>query len=325
MEGYCIPVGTNGDWVAGHGGEIGENSYIRGMFYVFVINGRKDKEFILPEIQAQIAGLDIASEIYVTTAVGDATRFVRLYCSFKKDHENLCFVACGGCGTANEVASACAGFPKVQMAVMEYGFTNDFLKSYPGRNFKSVKALVEGEVRKTDIIKCNNDYALNVANFGFDASVAYFGGLYSMMGKSRPFQKGIVKSILKARRNHFVVKVDGRKVSRFLTLQCAAANGKYYGGEYCCAPEADTEDGLIDFVFVYSCTLLSFLAILPHFKRGDFLQSAFCRRRMLYMKAKKVEITCPDLKYGCLDGEMVPSTKFVLEILPGAINLRLPR
>lgn len=67
------------------------------MKYIFVINGRYDKNDSLPEIQKQIDELCPGAMQYRTIGVGDGTRFVRSYCEFHQKEE-VCFVACGGRG-----------------------------------------------------------------------------------------------------------------------------------------------------------------------------------------------------------------------------------
>ncbi|MBP5210501.1 MAG: hypothetical protein J6Z27_01510, partial [Bacteroidales bacterium] len=100
------------------------------MRYIFVVNGRRDKSHIMPDLQKQIEEVTIDHIIYETKGVGDGTRYVRLYCEFH-DKEEICFVACGGSGTTNEVAAGIIGFENKYMAILSYGTSNDFIKYYP--------------------------------------------------------------------------------------------------------------------------------------------------------------------------------------------------
>lgn len=67
------------------------------MYYIFVINGREDRAWILEEIKHQIQASNVRFdyETYVTRGVGDGTRFVKIYCDLHPQSE-VCFVACGG-------------------------------------------------------------------------------------------------------------------------------------------------------------------------------------------------------------------------------------
>ena len=82
------------------------------MYYIFIVNGREDKGHILEDLNRQIqeVGVGLDYEIYRTRGVGDGTRFVRIYCDLHPAAK-VCFVACGGSGTMNEVASNSANDP----------------------------------------------------------------------------------------------------------------------------------------------------------------------------------------------------------------------
>ena len=295
------------------------------MHYVFVVNNRSDKAFIREEVVRQTDGLDISHEIYLTIGVGDATRFVRSYCTFNPEKE-VCFVACGGCGTLNEVVSAMVGFGAKSVAFLAMGNTNDFAKNYPGRNFASVRDILQGEHVKVDIIKANDDYAINVINIGFDAMVSYKANALVDSGRAKnAYARAIVSSIFHDRFKRLGIVADGERISRWHTLLCTLGNGRWCGGDYLCTPRAVLDDGLMDMTYVRSCPLSVFLMLLKHYKGGTQFESSICRRWMTLRKVKKVEVTSRELLYVSLDGEIVASTSYVFEILPGAIELLLPK
>ena len=91
------------------------------MKHIFVINPAAGQVDSTNEIKSYLeqnhAELDY--EIYVTTAIGDATRFVSDYCR-QHDGEAVRFYACGGDGTLCEVVSGAAERQNVQVAVYPY-------------------------------------------------------------------------------------------------------------------------------------------------------------------------------------------------------------
>ena len=294
------------------------------MKYIFVINGRDDKACFLEDIQKQIDELCPGAIQYRTIGVGDGTRFVRTYCEFHQKEE-VCFVACGGSGTVNEVGAGLIGYEMKSMAVLAYGTTNDFTKYYPGRNHRSLRDIIQnGETVRIDAIRCNDDYSFNVINIGFDSNAAYETNLYLEAGVKNGYQRGVLKSILTSRFNNFKVVVDGEKITKGLTLLCTVANGQYCGGTFRCAPRARNDDGLMEVCLIRGVSLLSFLIILPKFTRGEHLDNGFCMRRMVYRQARKVEISCKDLMHVSLDGEIIASDHFDMEIIDKAVTLRLP-
>lgn len=293
------------------------------MHYIFIVNGRSDKQFIMDELEPQLKSAPIQYEIYKTTGEGDATRFVRIYCDFHPADE-VCFVACGGTGTLSEVVNGVVGAQNKRVALMAYGSGNNFTLHFPGRNFKSVKDLIAGETVVSDVIKCNNDYSINVINLGFDSMAAYYGSQYILKGKDKPYLRGTIRSIFLNRFNNYRIVVDGERMSRGTTMFCTIANASYYGQNYRCAPNAKIDDGIMDVEVNRSTTLLTFAIMYKYFKDGRHVTNKFCRRRMKFKDAKHVDISSKSLIYLCVDGETVASRHFVIDIIDKAVTLQLP-
>lgn len=294
-----------------------------GMLYIFVINGREDKAFIMDDLMPQLKEVSIKYEIYKTTGEGDATRYVRMYCDFHRE-ETVCFVACGGTGTLSEVVNGVIGFENKSVALLAYGSGNNFTLHFPGRNFRSVKDMIDGETQVSDVIKCNNDYSINVINLGFDSMAAYWGAQFILKGKDKPYLRGTVRSIILHRFNNYRITVDGERLTRGTTMFCTIANASHYGQNYKCAPNAVIDDGLMEVEVNRSTTLLAFVIMYRFFKDGRHVTNAFCRRRMKFRSARHVEISSKSLIYLCVDGETVASRHFDIDVIDKAVTLRLP-
>lgn len=294
------------------------------MYYIFVVNGRADKkDVILDAIKPQLEKLSIKHEIYITTSESDATRFVHLYCDFHEDDE-VCFVACGGTGTLSEVVNGVVESKNKSVALLAFGAGNNFIHNFPERDFNSIQDMIEGEEMKSDVIKCNNDYAINVVNLGFDSMAAYYGGQYILMGKDKPYVRGTVRSVLMNRFNNFRIVVDGERLTRGTTMFCTIANASFYGQNFKCAPYARIDDGHMDVNVVRSTFLLTFALMYKHFVIGEHYTNPFCRRRMKFRNARHVDISSKSLIYLCVDGELVASRHFEIDLLDKAVTLRLP-
>lgn len=294
------------------------------MYWIFVINGREDKRFIDDDLLPQLEGVDIEYELYHTQSEGDATRFVRIYCDFHPEDE-VCFVACGGNGTMSEVTAGIVGSKNKSAALLAYGATSSFSCYFPGRNFRSVKDLIEGETMQSDIIKCNNEYSINVANFGFDSMCGFYGDMYIREGKSKPYLRGTLRALLFNRVNNFRIIVDGKRMSRGLTMMCVVANAKYYGEFYQCAPNAKIDDGYFDVVVARFCPLLIFLILFGKFKTGEYVNSKFARIVFKFCKGRHIEASSKNLIYLLVDGETVASTHFNIDLLDKAVTIRIPK
>lgn len=303
------------------------------MKYIFVINGRADKAGARSQIEqmlAQEAG-DTLYDTYITRGIGDGTRYTHVYCDLHPD-EDVCFVACGGDGTINEVASGLVGFQHKTLGVLALGgHGNDFIKYYSGRDtcsgpdFRSVRALLLGNDQQIDILRVNDSYSINVCNFGFDSVVASTANRINAKGENKnAYRMGVVRGILTGRYNRIHVAADGELLSGRRMLLCTLANNNYVGGEFRCAPYAQNNDGLIEVCFAPTMSLLHFLKILPIYTRGEHLEHPVGKKRFIYRQARHVEVSSPDTIELCLDGEMLPGTHFNIDIIPQAITLRVP-
>ena len=295
------------------------------MRYIFIINGRPDKAAFREEVERQLAQCSLEDyTMYVTTGVGDGTRHVRIWCDLHRD-EPACFVACGASGMANEVASGIIGSPNKCMAIWAFGGTCDFTKYYPDRDFTSLKKLLAGEKKAIDVIRANDSYAINMACVGFSASVAAEANHYIEEGKNNPYRRGVLAALFTSRRNNIRVTADGKRLNRRHIFMADIANGHYSGGQYLTTPWAKNDDGLMDVVLVRPMTLIAFVLVLRHYKVGTHLTNRFCQRRVKYLQATHIDLTSPDLITLSLDGEIVASSSFSIDVLPGALNIILPR
>lgn len=287
-------------------------------------------------------------EIYTTLGEGDATRFVRLYCDLHPEEE-VCFVACGGNGIINEVATGLVGYSeylesssqktvvpnsqlkkqnsKFTMAILYIGgTTKDILINFPGRDFFSVKEMLAGTVTPVDIIKLNDSYSLNVCNIGFNSKVASRANELIVKGKSahEAYTRGVVNALLTSRFNRIKVIVDGERITRGFMVLCTIANGQRVGGEFNCAPNAKVDDGLIEVCLLRSMSLLRLLMLIPLYRSGEHIGSRLGKNKIIYRQAREVEVSSKDLIDVYLDGELLTGSRFEVKILPGAVPLRLP-
>ena len=308
------------------------------MKYIYIINGRPDKAAQYQEFFDQLKEIPHLHEVYTTLGEGDATRYVRLYCDLHPEEE-VCFVACGGNGIINGVASGLVGYAQSgeeaawlsankSMAVLYFGgATEDFIINFPGRNFRSVKDMLEGTVSPTDIIQVNDSYSLNVCNIGFNSKVASRANELVAKGKSahEAYTRGVINAILTSRFNRIKVFVDGERIARGPMVLCTFANGRRVGGEFNCAPSAKVNDGLIDVCYFRAMSLLRLLALIPLYRKGTHIGSRAGGKYVLFRHAREVTITSKDLIDIYLDGEQLPGSQFQLKVLPGALPLRLPK
>ena len=308
------------------------------MKYIYIVNGRADKASQYREFYEQLGEIPHQHEVYTTMGEGDATRYVRLYCDLHPE-EDVCFVACGGNGIINGVASGLVGYANSSeqaarecsnktVAILYFGgATEDFIINFPGRNFRSIRDMLNGTVTPTDVIQVNDSYCLNVCNIGFNSKVASRANELVAEGKSahQAYTRGVINAFLTSRFNRIRITVDGEPIARGPMVLCTVANGRRVGGEFNCAPEAKVDDGLMDVCYFRAMSLLRLLTLFPLYRSGHHIGSRAGRNKVLYRQARQVTISSKDLIDIYIDGEQLPGSQFDLRILPGALPLRLPK
>ncbi|KWW30997.1 MAG: hypothetical protein AUK63_680 [bacterium P3] len=300
------------------------------MKYTFILNGRSDRQHDADHIRQMLTVYasthadNFQYDTYLTQGEGDATRYVHIYCDLHPA-EQVCFVACGGDGMINEVVSGMAGFDHKTLAILAIGsLANDFIKNFPESDFQSIEALVEGQNRQIDILRVNDNYSINVCNFGFDSVVARVANNIISHGGRNAYRWGIVAGIFAGRYNRISVKVDGHRMPGRRMLLCTLANGRYVGGEFLCAPYARIDDGLIEVCHCRTMSLLRLLLSMDDYRHGLHLKRKRHQSKFIYRQARHVEVTSKETIYLCLDGELLPGSRFNIDILPSAITFREP-
>ena len=130
------------------------------------------------------------------------------------------FYACGGDGTANEIASAVIGFDG---------------------DFMSVRSQLNGKSRKVDVMKYTSKlgneeqtgYCLNMFNIGFDCNVvetAFKLRKKKFFAGATAYQSAILFNFIKKRGACLDIYEDGEQIREGKMLLCAISNGSYCGG-----------------------------------------------------------------------------------------------
>ena len=300
------------------------------MKYVFVINPKAGDQNRGEAIKAAAAKLPQREqcEFYTTQKEGDAISFVRTWCG-EHPQEQVCFIACGGDGTINEVFNGAVGYPQAAVTCYPSGSGNDFVKVFGGaEKFLDLEKLLNAPVQKLDLLKVGDRYSVNVVNFGFDTTVAItINNHRAKTGKGgkNVYTKGVVTALIKSMKNSCTVKADGEVLNpNGKALLCTVANGQYVGGSFKCAPRARTDDGLMEICLIKPISRFRFVKILSTYTNGKHLDDPKMQDIVIYRQAKKVEITAPEGFAYSLDGEIIYENKFTVEIAEGILDLAVP-
>ena len=271
-------------------------------------------------------------KIYITKAIGDATRYIKEYI---KNNGPARFIACGGDGTFNEVLNGVQDCADAQIGVIPIGTGNDFCRNFDG-SFDDISEQLKGDSIKCDAIRYTTETTegvvsgecANMLNIGFDCNVA---DMTANM-KKKPFISGSVAylvstltNLIEKRGANLKIEIDDEVKHCGKLLLTSIANGCYCGGGVKSNPLASVSNGTININIVKDVPRLKFLRLLPSYINGTFLNVKNINDVVFNTNCRKIVITPLDGKMRlCIDGEIIDAGRTTLEISPGAFNFIIP-
>ena len=274
------------------------------MKHLFIINPAAGSRNQTEDYRKKIAevcearGLDYS--IRVSGAPGRCCKIAR---EAAESGQAIRIYACGGDGTLNEVVNGAAGFDNVSVTVISGGSGNDFARMFSDPNaFKSLERLLDAEEVTFDLIKCNEDYSLNICSVGLDARIGHDVANYKrlpLLSGFRAYAVSTVVNVVRGISEHYVVEVDGQRFDGDFTMICAC-NGRFYGGGFCPVPAADPTDGKLEVLLVKEVSRLKVAQVVGAYKDGKYTNFPDLIR---HFSTNHVRIICDKPTGINLDGE----------------------
>ena len=264
----------------------------------------------------------LSYEIRVSTAPGECARIARQAAQTGKE---LRLYACGGDGTLNEVVSGAAGFPNAAVTVFSGGSGNDFVKIFDEpRAFFDLNRLMDADEATFDLIRCNDDYALNICSVGLDARIGTDVSNYKrlpLLSGFRAYAASTVVNIIKGIAEHYVVEINGETIDGDQTFVCVCS-GRFYGGGFNPIPEADPSDGKLDVLLVKKLSRVQIPAIIGKYKNGRYKELGHIAT---YYQTDRVVIRCDKPTSINVDGEQRIATVADIRIADEKIRFFYPK
>ena len=296
------------------------------MTHLFIINpaaGSRNRTDDYSEVIHKICReRGLSYEVRVSTAPGECRRIAR---EAAETGEELRIYACGGDGTLNEVVQGAAGFDNVAVSVFSGGSGNDFVKLFDDpKAFFDLERLLDAQEDTFDLIKCNDDIALNICSVGLDARIGTDVSHYKrlpLLSGFRAYAASTVVNVIKGISEHYVIEIDGIRIDGRQTLICAC-NGRFYGGGFNPVPEADPADGMLNVLLVKAVSRLQVAGVIGKYKNGRYRELPELVR---HFRTNKIKILCDKPTAINLDGELRVATEITIEIAPEKIRFFYPR
>jgi len=239
-------------------------------------------------------------------------------------------VVVGGDGTLNEVVNGVAG-SGAELAVLPTGTGQDFGRTYgiPAKLDDAIRLALDGNPRAIDVGRASfvgpdggqaTRYFANVGSAGMSGAVARRANSMSKrLGGRATFYYALVREFVAWKNTDVTVTFDsGERRGRMHDV--IVANGKWHGGGMKLAPGAEPDDGLFDIVLIGDVTKLDFVTTSPKLYKGGHVHHP----RVDVVRSATVSIESAAPMPLELDGEQDGTTPARLEIVPGALRVRLP-
>ena len=237
------------------------------------------------------------------------------------------FLAVGGDGTAHEIVNGIfsAGPPahRVALGFLPFGTGNSFLRDFTkDGSAASIAALLHDRKRPVDLLHLTHAageiYSFNLVSVGFAADVAAIANRYFKPIGHLGYLVGVFVRLAQSRRRAFTLRADDDSAwddRRCLFL--SFNNSKYTGGTMLVAPDADTSDGLIEFVRWGPVGRLNMLRLLPGLYDGSHIKHPLASRKPV----RRIEFNIGEPVDATIDGEVFTLELQTLDILPAALDV----
>ena len=274
------------------------------MKHLFIINpaagSRNRTEEYSQVIHKICRARKVDYEIRVSTAPGECARIAR---EAAQTGQELRLYACGGDGTLNEVVCGAAGYDNAAVTVFSGGSGNDFVKIFDDpKAFFDLHRLMDADEVTFDLIRCNDDLALNICSVGLDARIANDVSNYKrlpLLHGFRAYAASTAVNVIRGIAEHYVVEVNGEVVDGEQTFVCVC-NGRFYGGGFNPIPEADPADGMLDVLLVKKVSRAQVPFVIGKYKDGRYKELSSIAR---YLRTDSIRILCDKPSAVNLDGE----------------------
>lgn len=263
-------------------------------------------------------------EIYITQGPGDGAEKILRDAKYEAD---LRVYACGGDGTVNECATACAGLPNVAMTVFPCGTGNDFVKQFGQEQskFMNIGALVDGEISPLDILRVNDKYCINVACIGLDSRVG--AGVHDfdkvpIIGKGKgAYIASVVNHVFRRITDQLTIRINGQVITgEFNTV--TVCNGSWYGGSFNPVPEARADDGKLDVLLISGVKRPQLPMLLTKYGKGKYKElTQFAK----HYNTTKLVVESEDEFVINIDGESFIDKRAEFKLIPGGLRFLHPK
>ncbi len=284
--------------------------------------GGRCRKLVGPALERLRAG-GLKLDVLETARPGDAIRIAREH--YARGYRR--FLAVGGDGTSYEIVNGV--FPEAQggeppvLGFLPLGTGNSFLRDFTKDGVEgAMQALLAQRTRACDVMRMRHKqgtiHYINLLSVGFAADVnATRSRTFAGWGEPGYFLS-IFLRLAQLRRRPFPLRVEGDAVADkrrclFLTFN----NSKFTGGTMMIAPNAEVDDGLIEYVRWGPIGRVGLIRNLSTLYDGTHVNHPLAERRT----ARRIDFELDNPVDVMVDGEALTLHLEKLDVLPSALRV----
>jgi diacylglycerol kinase family enzyme len=209
------------------------------------------------------------------------------------------------------------------LAFLPLGTGNSFLRDFSDRGVDhAIEAILAQRSRVCDVMRLRHRggeiFYINLLSMGFSADVATLRARRFSAWGELGYVTSIFLTLARFNRRPFPVRVasEGNFDSRhclFLTFN----NSKFTGGTMMIAPQAEVDDGLVEYVRWGPIGRLGLIRNLPRLYDGTHIEHPLAERKA----AQRIEFNLDAPVDVMVDGEVLTLHCEELNVLPGVLNV----
>jgi len=242
-------------------------------------------------------------------------------------------IVVGGDGTLNEVVNGLLSQKEVPgtdftVGMIPVGTGNDWLRTYnvPSDYETAIEVIKNGNttlqdigvVRFTNGSETGQRYFANMAGLGFDGTVAQKANADKAKGKNNPFLyfTNLLTSLFTYKASLLQIIADGKEI-KARVFSMSVGIGQYNGGGMRQAPDAVTNDGLLDLTIIKEMPLLKMIISLWRLLDGSIGKV----KQVTMLQGKNIRIESDRPVPLEADGESLGYSPFEFTIVESALKV----